>query len=175
MCKMRCPEGPPQSVLLEHEHTGRKLSSLKVGARPVRALCSRARFPFATFSFPFVQTLPPVDRGYFCWNPDGGCRVGVAGPPTPPASLGSVLGGPCPWAPWAWLGRRHEAIVHSSRFVNRTVWMPPSGVSQGIILGTRGMRCPLFWSGVPSQSPRALPVLGSLAGRPWAGSGSTPP
>lgn len=46
--------------------------------------------------------------------------------------------------------------------------MPSSGVSKGVIWGTRKIRCPLFWSDVPSQSRQAVPARGSRAGRPSA-------
>lgn len=46
--------------------------------------------------------------------------------------------------------------------------MPSSGVSKGVIWGTRKIRCPLFWCDVPSQSRQAVPAQGSHAGRPSA-------
>lgn len=152
------------------KNTGRKFSSLMAGGPGLSV-------PFVledAFRSPPSPSL--LFRLFYPWTEatSAGTEMGDArggGGRAPPPLLppwGVCLRGPCSWAPWAWFGHRHEAIVHSSRFVNRTVWMPPSGVSKGIILGTREMRCPLFWSDVPSQSPWALPVLGSLAGRPCA-------
>lgn len=46
--------------------------------------------------------------------------------------------------------------------------MPSSRGQQGCYLGTRKIRCPLFWSDVPSQSRQAVPTRGRRAGRPSA-------
>lgn len=117
------------------KNTGHKFCSLMAGGPGLSV-------PFVledAFRSPPSPSL--LFRLFYPWTEatSAGTEMGDArggGGRAPPPLLppwGVCLGGPCSWAPWAWFGHRHEAIVHSSRFVNRTVWC-----QQGYYFGNKG-------------------------------------